>query len=555
MGLEAATHVDDLVTTNPVVGDVVAQGDDHLRLLKTVLKTTFPFAGKPLRFPTAAAFSSNQTLTATDDNELFYVDSSGGAVTLTLPTLTSGQAGWSVRVVKSDSGSTNAVNITPPSGTINGQASIKLMKQWESVRVEWTGATFTIQATPLPFPYRVLVKTSDDTLSDDEMRCIVVVNAASDPVTITLPAAVDGDWVVVRRHHASNNVVIEGNGSETIAGELTFPFSAQNEMVLIVAYSGAWYIVSHFGGVASAPPFVPPQGYLTLSAVSGEPIIAADRIGITSLFYDVRVGNQLPISTDGVSFRMRTFSRTEIALHSSHSANTHFDVFAADSAGSVVFGTGPAWATNTFGSGARGTGAGTTQLSRLNGLYVNTEAITLRNGGTTYSIAAREATYLGTILIDATQAQLTCHTLYGQARRWSIWNAFNRRPLELIAGDSGPSWNSATSIGMINGDANNEATMVIGLSEEYIDVTYIQAATVEIGESYQHGVGENSTASIVGARGLMTTNNTVISTTIAEARVRPDLGAQKFNMLELASGTVAVAGGENDCRMSVKWMG
>jgi hypothetical protein len=42
MALEAASFLDGLVTTNPVSSDTVAQGDDHLRLLKTVLKATFP---------------------------------------------------------------------------------------------------------------------------------------------------------------------------------------------------------------------------------------------------------------------------------------------------------------------------------------------------------------------------------------------------------------------------------------------------------------------------------------------------------------------------------
>lgn len=42
MALEAATFVNDLVITNPVSGDNVSQGDDHLRLLKSVLKDTFP---------------------------------------------------------------------------------------------------------------------------------------------------------------------------------------------------------------------------------------------------------------------------------------------------------------------------------------------------------------------------------------------------------------------------------------------------------------------------------------------------------------------------------
>ncbi len=43
MGLEAGTFLDDLVVTNPVgATDPKSQGDDHLRLIKTVLKNSFP---------------------------------------------------------------------------------------------------------------------------------------------------------------------------------------------------------------------------------------------------------------------------------------------------------------------------------------------------------------------------------------------------------------------------------------------------------------------------------------------------------------------------------
>ena len=42
MALESASWVTQLVDTNPVVGDPVGEGDDHLRMLKTVLKNSFP---------------------------------------------------------------------------------------------------------------------------------------------------------------------------------------------------------------------------------------------------------------------------------------------------------------------------------------------------------------------------------------------------------------------------------------------------------------------------------------------------------------------------------
>jgi len=45
MSLETATTLAGLVITNPTTGDQVSQADDHLRLLKTVLKAQFPGAG------------------------------------------------------------------------------------------------------------------------------------------------------------------------------------------------------------------------------------------------------------------------------------------------------------------------------------------------------------------------------------------------------------------------------------------------------------------------------------------------------------------------------
>jgi hypothetical protein len=42
MALETGTNISDLTAANPTSGDNASQGDDHLRLIKTVLKTEFP---------------------------------------------------------------------------------------------------------------------------------------------------------------------------------------------------------------------------------------------------------------------------------------------------------------------------------------------------------------------------------------------------------------------------------------------------------------------------------------------------------------------------------
>ena len=42
MGLETGTYIDSLNSSNPTASDAVSQGDDHLRLIKSTVKATFP---------------------------------------------------------------------------------------------------------------------------------------------------------------------------------------------------------------------------------------------------------------------------------------------------------------------------------------------------------------------------------------------------------------------------------------------------------------------------------------------------------------------------------
>lgn len=42
MGLESATYISDLDSANPFSSDQKSQGDDHIRLIKAAVKTTFP---------------------------------------------------------------------------------------------------------------------------------------------------------------------------------------------------------------------------------------------------------------------------------------------------------------------------------------------------------------------------------------------------------------------------------------------------------------------------------------------------------------------------------
>jgi hypothetical protein len=45
MALESTTNIAGLISTNPTISDPISQGDDHIILIKSVLKTTFPGVG------------------------------------------------------------------------------------------------------------------------------------------------------------------------------------------------------------------------------------------------------------------------------------------------------------------------------------------------------------------------------------------------------------------------------------------------------------------------------------------------------------------------------
>lgn len=138
MGLETGTYVNDLVSTNPVVGDNVAEGDDHLRLIKAVLQATFPSHSRAHYLWTASAVSADQTPGASDEGKVYAVDATAAARSVTLPSAPT--VGYRIAVVKTDS-SANAVTVTRGgSDTINGATSRALSYQYQAELYVYVGS-------------------------------------------------------------------------------------------------------------------------------------------------------------------------------------------------------------------------------------------------------------------------------------------------------------------------------------------------------------------------------------------------------------------------------
>lgn len=212
MPVEVAPFVNNLDTSNPPSGDPVAQGDDHIRLLKAVLKATFPDADKPFRFPKGVATAGNPTLTAVSQETVFLIDASGASKTVTLPSgLGADDEGWKVAVQKEDS-SANAVSVVPASGTINGAASIVLSGQFDWCIAVWTGTGWTAllnvpstlaSLASRPFTPRVRAATT---------ASITIATALNNGDTLDGVALVTGDLVLVKNQAAAaqNGIYVVG---------------------------------------------------------------------------------------------------------------------------------------------------------------------------------------------------------------------------------------------------------------------------------------------------------------------------------------------------------
>jgi microcystin-dependent protein len=148
MGLEVATYISDLVTTNPPTSDLETQGANHLQLIKTVLQNVFGITSR--RFVGLPNFSAQSlsvfNVGVGNANLTFLYSTAGGPVTFNLPTLLPTDAGWEISLIKTTT-DVNPVFITPPSGTIqsgeySGLTKVRRCIPGRRTRIMWTGSIF-----------------------------------------------------------------------------------------------------------------------------------------------------------------------------------------------------------------------------------------------------------------------------------------------------------------------------------------------------------------------------------------------------------------------------
>lgn len=364
----------------------------------------------------------------------------------------------------------------------------------------------------------------------------------------------------------SPNGVLAGTAASSgIMPDKYWDYTNSIEYTCTTTGSSSTAVWTALNASASTPSVPAPQGRLTLT--SATPVISADVIAATSVYYTPYHGNLIPIY-NGSSFTPTVFSELSLTLASQHAANTIYDVFAFSNSGVLTLVTGPAWSNSTANSGSRGTGAGTTEYARVQGFLTNAVQITGRNGSSTYTVPANQGTYVGSIFIDATAGQVTCHRSWGTNRKDGVSNAYNRVRILMKGGENtGWSWGtnswravndkptsfSSNSFNVGSGTTCNSIIVFTGLAEEEFRLEY--RGKMASNSSYAVGVGWNATNALSGFYAATTApNSTAMSIAPGTYIAPPSLGINVAIAIENAlAGTSTLVAGEDDSLLTAEY--
>lgn len=269
-----------------------------------------------------------------------------------------------------------------------------------------------------------------------------------------------------------------------------------------------------------------PGGRLTLT--TAVPVTTSDVTGATTVYYTPYKHNKIQLY-NGTAWQTYTANEmsqatTDATKSPAAVANASvYDVFVWSDSGTMRATRGPAWTSDTV----RGTGAGTTELERLEGRWVNKIAIT--NGP-----AAQRGLYVGTI-----RSNLAAQINDSLAKR-HVWNAYNRVTRNMRVSDAATSWTYTTAVlRQANANADNLLDYVCGLSEEPVHAVVTANVSASTTAGNHVHVGVDSTT--VGSAQILSTPETpganVFVVLQATYEGFPGIGRHALNRLEYGSGS------------------
>jgi len=319
-------------------------------------------------------------------------------------------------------------------------------------------------------------------------------------------------------------------------------------------------LVSGSGTIWSStiPPI--PGGRLTLT--SDAPVIS-NVTAATVVYYTPYLHRYVPIYNGsefiaydvGGELSQATTDTTKSPAAVSASAN--YDMFVWNDGGTFRCTRGPRWNDGAVAGSdtARGSGADSTELERIQGIWVNKNAIT--NGP-----AARRGTYVGTIRSNASNQidyKLSATgTTTAMLCSVHVWNAYHRMPVSAQSRDSTASYTygAATYRARNNQSANARVQFVSGLAIDGVAVinsVCMQNNPTTLGRA-GIGVIMDATSGRDSPNYLWPQGLAAITTLNCEHRYAPQLGAHYIIPTEASSTTDPITVFQDGAQLVVDWM-
>lgn len=134
MALESASYLNGLVSTNPAATDNVSQGDDHLRLIKSVLKNSFPSVDTAVNAIHTSASAPATAISA----GLLWFDTANNVLKIR----NEANSAWVTLAISPETSNSVDINAGTIDGTPIGATSASTGK-FSSVNIAGDGATVT----------------------------------------------------------------------------------------------------------------------------------------------------------------------------------------------------------------------------------------------------------------------------------------------------------------------------------------------------------------------------------------------------------------------------
>ena len=275
-------------------------------------------------------------------------------------------------------------------------------------------------------------------------------------------------------------------------------------------------------------------GRLTLATAT--PVTTSDQAGKTTIYFTPYNGDSLPIY-DGTNMVQTTFAELSQATTDTTKSpaavttDSNYDLFVWNDGGTIRLSRGPAWTSDT----GRGTGAGTTELTTVKGVYVNANAIA--NGP-----AANKGTYVGSVRSNGSSQidwKLGSAASGGGAAFLGVWNMYNRVDVTTNSQDTDDSWTyQSTTPRSMNNSVGNRVSLVVGLDEDGIEVTQFTHVLSSATEGAAVALGLDSTSSVASKSSKAAAASSAFEAVSVRYAGNPGIGFHYVQALEFCSGAV-----------------